>query len=128
MSLVFKTSDEKVQRLQAKVSILEAEISEVRAELDFDQDMLDLFEEYRWDIGLKKLAEPRARYLAAEGMKISPDAKDQYWMARGQYEEAMKLCRIKEELVADIDARLAELEQKGVALARVQSELGKLKE
>lgn len=128
MAFIFDRQDERQRLLYDKCINIENEIKLKEQELEYDEAHLDLFERYNWDVGIKKLAEPRKRYLAEAGMKISPEDKEQYWLVRGQYEEACKLCMAKDELVEKINQSLIELERKKRELLETKTKLDKLKE
>ncbi len=128
MALLLDRRNKRAAQLRAKVDMLKEKVKQISEDLKHDEKILELFERYNWDVGLQKVMEPRIRYLAAAAMTIKPDDRDNLISIRGQYEEAKKLARSKEELISAIDENLKNLDRAGAELAEAVNQLEKIKE
>jgi len=128
MSFIADRKNQKYASLLTKIDMLKEQIAGIEADLKHEEGILDLFETYRWDIALEKLMTPRVRYLAAAAIELKPDDRDNLISIRGQYEEAKKLCRSKDELIQSINEKLAQLERSGAELSEAMIQLDKMKE
>lgn len=128
MSFIADRKNQKYASLREKVDRLKEQVAQIEADLKYDEGLLDLFEKYRWDIGLEKLMIPRIRYLAAAAIELKPDDRDNLISIRGQYEEAKKLSRSKDELIQSINEKLSLLEHSGAELSGAMMQLDKMKE
>ncbi len=128
MVLLLDRRNQRAAQLRAKVDMLKEKVQQISEDLKHDEKILELFERYNWDVGLQKVMEPRIRYLAAAAMTIKPDDRDNLISIRGQYEEAKKIARSKEELISAIDENLKNLDRAGAELAEAVNQLEKIKE